>query len=144
MEDQRITAEDLLAQWQGDLRVLAQKMAAAINGAKFGRIIADSEEPVRDAQAVFRQQAYQKAMDLVSNQLAHEAISPSADPAPVRVEEQGQAEDLSPDGQRAGGGGAKHLLEQRARHGRAAGSGAGHRGRKLQRRGSGDGLPPVS
>jgi hypothetical protein len=58
MEDQRITAEQLMAELQGDLKVLAKQMAAAMNGAKAGRIIADTEEPVRDAHAVFRQQAY--------------------------------------------------------------------------------------
>lgn len=54
MEGQRITAEELVVELQGDLKALAEKMAVAINNAKLGRIIADSEEPVRDAHAVFR------------------------------------------------------------------------------------------
>jgi hypothetical protein len=87
MEDQRITAEELLAELQGDMKVLAKKMAAAINNAKLGRIIADSEEPVRDAQAVFRQQAYQKAIDLLGKRLAQEDFSPSAHPGRRDVEE---------------------------------------------------------
>lgn len=77
MDDQRITAEQLMAELQGDLRVLAEQMAAAMNAAKAGRIIADTEEPVRDAHAVFRQQAYQKALDLLAEQVGQEAFPPS-------------------------------------------------------------------
>ena len=92
MEDQRITAEQLLTELQGDLKVLAEKMAAAINSARLGRIIADTEEPVRDAHAVFRQQAYQKAIDLLSQRLAQGDFSPSAHSAGGEVEEQGPPE----------------------------------------------------
>ena len=92
MEGQRITAEQLLAELQGDLKALAEKMAAAINNAGLGRIIADSEEPVRDAHAVFRQQAYQKAIDLLSQRLAQGDFSPSAHFAAGEVEEQGSPE----------------------------------------------------
>ena len=42
MEDKRITAEDVEAALQADVKALAEKMAAAINEAKAGRIIADS------------------------------------------------------------------------------------------------------
>jgi hypothetical protein len=78
MVDQRITAEEILAELQGDLKSLAEKMAAAMNAAKAGRIIADTEEPVRDAHAVFRQQAYQKAIDLLAKHVGQGAFSPSA------------------------------------------------------------------
>jgi hypothetical protein len=78
MADPRITAEELLAELQGDLKALAEKMAAAMNAAKAGRIIADTEEPVRDAHAEFRQQAYQKAIDLLAKHTGQEAFSPSA------------------------------------------------------------------
>jgi hypothetical protein len=100
MEDQRITAEELLAELQGDMKALAEKMATAINSARFGKIIADSEEPVRDAHAVFRQQAFQKAIDLLGKRLAQGDFSPSAHSAPGPLEKQGQAEDLAPDRQR--------------------------------------------
>jgi hypothetical protein len=95
MEDKRITAEELQSELQGDLKVLAEKIAGEINSARLGRIIADSEEPVRDAHAVFRQQAYQKAIDLLTKRLAQEDFSPSAQPQRREVEEQGQAEDVS-------------------------------------------------
>jgi hypothetical protein len=78
MVDQRITAEELLAELQEDLKALAEKMAAAMNAAKAGRIIADTEEPVRDAHAEFRQQAYQKAIDLLAKHAGQGAFSPSA------------------------------------------------------------------
>ena len=87
MEGKRITAEELLAGMQGDMKALAEQMAAAINGAKAGRIIADSEELVRDAHAVFRQQAYQKAIDLLGQRMGQEDFSPSAQRTQPKVEE---------------------------------------------------------
>ena len=76
MEDKRITAEELQAEFQAEVKVLAEKIADAINKAKTGRIIADSEELVRDAHAVFRQHAYQKAIDLLGKRMAQEDFSP--------------------------------------------------------------------
>ena len=87
MEGRRISAAELQAQLQGDLKVLAEQIAQAINEAKAGRIIADSEEPVRDATAVFRQKAYQRALDLLQNKALQEDFSPSQDPAAPGVEE---------------------------------------------------------
>jgi hypothetical protein len=95
MEDARISAEELKAALAGDLDELFAEVAEAMNEAKPGRIIADSEEPVRDAHAEFRQRAYQKAMELL--QAKQESFSPS----PRRAEEQGQAEDHASDDQRA-------------------------------------------
>jgi len=63
---------------QGELWELAEKMAMAMNEAKAGSIIDDSEEPVRDAHADFRQQSVQKAIDLLASQQGQEAFSPSA------------------------------------------------------------------
>lgn len=100
MDDPRITAEQLQALMQGDFQELTRQMADAINQAKAGRIIADSEEPVRDAHAEFRQRAYQRAMNLLQSGAAQEAFSPSASRAGASVEEQGQAEGRPPDGQR--------------------------------------------
>jgi len=77
MEDQRITPEQLDAILEQAYRVLKQKICDAMNAAKAGRIIADTEELVRDAHAVFRQQAYQKAIDLLAEQAGREAFSPS-------------------------------------------------------------------
>jgi hypothetical protein len=103
MEDKRITAEDLEAVLQADIKALAEKMATAINKAKAGRIIADSEELVRDAHAEFRQQAYQRALDLLQNKAMQEDFSPSKDPAADPMEEQGSSENHPHDGKRASG-----------------------------------------
>jgi len=78
MEDKRITAEELQTGLRADVKVLAEQIAEAINGAKVGRIIADSEELVRDAHAEFRQKAYQRAIDLLQAKLLQGDFSPSA------------------------------------------------------------------
>jgi hypothetical protein len=69
------------------VKVLAGQIAQAINRAKAGRIIDDSEEPVRDAHAEFRQKAYQRALDLLQDKALQEGFSPSQDPAGSDVEE---------------------------------------------------------
>jgi len=78
MEDQRITPEQLDAVLEKDYQALKRRICDAMNAAKAGRIIADTEEPVRDAHAVFRQRAYQKAIDLLAQRVSQEAFSPSA------------------------------------------------------------------
>ena len=103
MEDKRITAEELEAVLRADIKTLAGKIAGAINAAKAGRIIADSEEPVRNAHAEFRQQAYQRALNLLQNKSLQEDFSPSKDPAAGEVEKQRSPEDLPHDGKRATG-----------------------------------------
>jgi len=77
MDDQRITPEQLDAVLRKEYQALKQGICDAMNAAKAGRIIADTEEPVRDAHAVFRQQAYQKAIDLLAKRAGQEAFSPS-------------------------------------------------------------------
>ena len=79
MDEQRITAEQVEAELQADVKVLAEQIAKAMNAAKAGRIIADSEELVRDAHAEFRQKAYQRALDLLQNKALQEDFSPSAE-----------------------------------------------------------------
>ena len=96
MEDQKVTAEEIKAMLSGEIDQLAAEMAAAMNNAKAGRIIADSEEPVRDAHGKFRQEAYQKVIGLL--QAKQEAFSPSAQRSPPQGK---QARDAS-DGQRSG------------------------------------------
>ena len=130
MDDKGITPEQLQAELQPDVKVLAKQIAQAINAAKAGQIIADSEELVRDAHAEFRQKAYQRALDLLQNQGLHEAFSPSAD----RDAEQGQAADDPPDGQRADSRASNGLLVCRDRNGDSNGPLAGDCGSPLQSR----------
>jgi hypothetical protein len=87
MDGQRISAKELEAELHGQLKALAEKIAAAINAAPAGRIIADSEELVRDAHAVFREKAYQRALDLLHNKAVQEDFSPSQDSIRSDVEE---------------------------------------------------------
>ena len=96
MEDKNVTAEEIKAMLAGDFDALAEEMASAMNQAKAGRIIADSEEPVRDAHGRFRQEAYQKLLRLL--QAKQEAFSPSAQRTPPQGHQAGD----TPDGQRRG------------------------------------------
>ena len=91
MKDTRITAEELETALSGELKDLFAEVAVAMNTAQAGRIIADSEEPVRDANAAFRQRLFEKAVGLLQDK--QEAFSPSAQ----RPEEQGQTDDDAPD-----------------------------------------------
>ena len=120
MEDKKITAEELLEAMDFDLKDMAQKVADVINNATPGAIIAESEEPVRDANAEFRQRLYQKAIDLLDDK--QEAFSPSAQRAP----EQGQAIDNASDGQRTSDDTEDGLLVGRERNARPDRSVAGH------------------
>jgi hypothetical protein len=95
MEDKPISAEEVKQVLAADFDQLAQEVAQAMNAAHAGRIIADTEEPVRQANAVFREQLYQKAIGLLQNR--QEAFSPSAS----RTPEQRPAADDASDGERA-------------------------------------------
>jgi hypothetical protein len=98
MEDKQVSVEEVKQVLAADFDQLAQAVAQALNAAHAGRIISDTEEPVHDATAVFRQQAYEKALGLLQSR--QEAFSPSA----RRTAEQRSAADEPPDGQRASDG----------------------------------------
>jgi hypothetical protein len=98
MEDKQVTVEEVKQVLAADFDQLAQAVAQALNAAHAGRIIADTEEPVHDASAVFREQAYEKALGLLQSR--QEAFSPSA----RWTAEQRSAADEPPDGQRASDG----------------------------------------
>lgn len=76
MDNTKVTAKELKVALAADIDRLAEKIAAAMNAAKAGHIIADSEEPVRDAHAEFRQKAFEQALRLLQDK--QEAFSPSA------------------------------------------------------------------
>jgi hypothetical protein len=95
MEGTRITAEELQQAMAADFERLTEQVAEAMNAAKDGHVIADTEELVRDANAVFREQMYARAIGLLQSK--QEAFSPSA----RRTSKQGQAADHPSDGQRA-------------------------------------------
>ena len=95
MEGKRVNVEELKQVMAADFDLLVQRVAEAMNGAKDGRIIADTEELVRDANAEFRQRVYGEALRLLQSK--QEAFSPSA----RRAQEQRPAADDPSDGQRA-------------------------------------------
>jgi len=95
MESKRMNVEELKRALAADFDRLAEEVAKAMNAAQDGRIIADTEELVRQANAVFREHLYEKAIRLLQSQ--QEAFSPSARRAP----EQRPAADDASDGERA-------------------------------------------
>ena len=98
MEGKRVSAQEVKQAIMADVDQLAEAVAQAMNAAQDGHIIADTEGPVHDATAVFREQVYEKAIGLLQKQ--QEAFSPSA----RRTAEQRSAADEPPDGQRASDG----------------------------------------
>jgi len=76
MEDKRVTAEEIQVALQGDMKELAEKIAAAMNEARDGAIINDTEIPIWRATNAFREALANKAIRLVQEK--HEAFSPSA------------------------------------------------------------------
>lgn len=98
MDDPRVNVEELKRKLSGEIDALMAQVAEAMNTARAGRIIADSEEKVRDAHAEFRQQVFEKALHLL--QAKQEAFPPSDS----GVEEQGPAGHDPSDDQRTRGG----------------------------------------
>lgn len=95
MEGKRVSVDALKQAMAADIEQLAQEVAEAMNAARDGSIIADTEELVRDAHAVFRQRLYEKVIRLLQDQ--QEAFSPSA---PRAAKQRSPADDVS-DRQRA-------------------------------------------
>ena len=80
----KITAQQLKDALGGDMDELIAEVVKAINEAQPGNIIPDSEEPVRDASAKFRQALYEKALEIRQRQ-SESAFSPSADTADAEL-----------------------------------------------------------
>ncbi len=110
--DGKISGTDLKAALGADLDALFEEVAQTMNQARAGKIIADSEEGVRDAAAEFRQRLFEKALELRQQQEAS-AFSPSAERG--QVAQQGPADHQLPDDQRPGGDSPQGVLEPRRR-----------------------------
>ena len=95
--EKKITTKQLKETLAGDFDKLIDQVVQAINDAQPGRIIADSEEPVRDACAEFRQRLYQESLSL-RQQLSEPAFSPSQDSGESVVAQQGPPTDQLSDG----------------------------------------------
>lgn len=72
----KVTPEALRRAWEADYQQLIQAVAGAVEAAPDGFWIAASEEVVREAVAVFRQRAYEQALQL-KIAAAEGAFSPS-------------------------------------------------------------------
>jgi radical SAM superfamily enzyme YgiQ (UPF0313 family) len=77
-----ISKEQLKQALSGDFERLLDEVAKALNKAKPGHIIDDSEEPVRDAAGQFRQQVFAKAIELRSQSEAFPPSGQSERPRP--------------------------------------------------------------
>jgi hypothetical protein len=74
--DDRITKEQLKERLGVDVETLMDEVVEAMNQARAGHIIDDSEELVRAAAGEFRRRLFEKALELRGNR---EAFSPSAE-----------------------------------------------------------------
>ena len=74
----RIEPEELKQAMAQEIEQLVKETAEALNKARDGAIIADSEKIVHDAMARFRQKVYQKAVQMKADKAAKAAFSPSA------------------------------------------------------------------
>ena len=77
MDRQLVTSEQIAEALETDFQQLAKEIAEAMNLARAGSIIDDSEFPVFEANGKFRKQAFTKALKLV--QKNHESFSPSSE-----------------------------------------------------------------
>ena len=75
-KEAQISVEELRQSVAGDMEELLAKTAKAINEARAGAIIRDSEEIVRQAMAEFRQKVYERAVQLAADKAAKAAFSP--------------------------------------------------------------------
>ena len=72
--DGRITKEQLRTLLAGDFETVLEEVVQAMNQARPGHIIDDSEELVREAAGEFRRRLFEKALELRGDR---EAFSPS-------------------------------------------------------------------
>ena len=95
----RIEPEELRQAVAGDIEKMLKDTADALNKARDGAIIADSEWIVREAMARFRQKVYEKAVQLKADKAAKAAFSPSAQPEGSVAKRQGLCGRKPSDGQ---------------------------------------------
>ena len=95
MEGEGVSVEQLKQAMAADVERLAEEVAEAMNTARDGSVISDTEELVRQANAVFRERLYEKAIGLLQDK--QEAFSPSA---PRAAKQRSAGDDVS-DGERS-------------------------------------------
>ena len=132
---EKLTASQLKKAMRGEVDTLIEDVVKAVNQAQPGRIIADSEELVRQASALFRQRLYERALQL-RQQHSEAAFSPCARRRGHRYESKGcrSIEYLTVNGPVQISRRVYWNRQQRLRH--SGGSVAGHEPESLQRGGS--------
>lgn len=83
---EKITASQLKTQLRGEFDGLINEVVEAVNQAQAGQIIADSEERVRQASALFRRCLYERALQL-RQEHSEAAFSPGGQPRRSEVGE---------------------------------------------------------
>ena len=96
----RIEPAELEEAMRGEFKKLVEQTADALNQARDGAIIADSEYVVRDAMARFRQKVYEQAVQMKADKAAKAAFSPSAQREGNVAKGQGPSGGQPPDGKR--------------------------------------------
>jgi len=121
-----VTGRQLREALGSDLDRLFEEVAATLNRARAGKIIADSEEGVRDAAAEFRQRLFEKGLELRQRQAG--AFPPSGVVGGGgSLAEQGDAVDAASDGERLGDDSSSGVLERPRRERGSGGRLAGDR-----------------
>ena len=93
----RIEPEELKRAMAAELEQLLQETTDALNKARDGAIIADSEWIVREAMGRFRQKVFEKGVQMKADKAAKAAFSPSAQPQGNAAERQGKPKRKSSD-----------------------------------------------
>jgi len=96
----RIEPAELKQAMAGEIEELLKETADALNKARDGAIIADSEKIVHDAMARFRKKVYEKAVQMKADKAAKAAFSPSAQRRGQGSKRQGGAGRQSSDDER--------------------------------------------
>jgi len=84
---------------RSEFQQLVRETADALNKARDGAIIADSEWIVREAMTRFRQKVYEKAVQMKADKAARAAFPPSAQPEGNAAKRQRPSGRKSSDGQ---------------------------------------------
>lgn len=96
-----LSADELIERTRDEFEQLMRQVTAAVNGAAEGRVIRDSEEPVRDLLGDFRQKVYETALQMRVD-AAEAAFSPGGPSDGALSAGQGPRRARSADGERAG------------------------------------------
>jgi hypothetical protein len=95
----RVEPSELKQAMATEIEQLVKETADALNNARDGAIIADSEWVVREAMGRFRRKVFQKAVQMKADKAAKAAFSPSAQPQGGAAQGQGDSGRKPSDGQ---------------------------------------------